>query len=91
MIIKLREIRVSADSSKSSQDWKHIHREEFDFDESLLVNQLTDFFTNKWDDVEQMLSAGAETAQSLGMQPYYMYRQKYMSGNLENVGYAKQD
>ena len=23
------------------------------------------------------------------MQPYYMYRQKYMQGNLENVGYAK--
>ncbi len=24
-----------------------------------------------------------------GWQPYYMYRQKYMAGNLENVGYAK--
>ena len=22
------------------------------------------------------------------MRPYYMYRQKYMQGNLENVGYA---
>ena len=22
------------------------------------------------------------------MRPYYMYRQKYMRGNLENVGYA---
>ena len=27
----------------------------------------------------------------MGMAPYYMYRQKYMSGNLENVGYAKPD
>jgi coproporphyrinogen dehydrogenase HemZ len=25
-----------------------------------------------------------------GFLPYYMYRQKYMMGNLENVGYAKQ-
>lgn len=24
-----------------------------------------------------------------GYEPYYMYRQKYTSGNLENVGYAK--
>ena len=35
-----------------------------------------------------MLSAGATTARSIGMRPYYMYRQKYMSGNLENTGYA---
>ena len=24
-----------------------------------------------------------------GWKPYYLYRQKYMAGNLENVGYAK--
>ena len=24
-----------------------------------------------------------------GYEPYYMYRQKYTSGNLENVGYTK--
>lgn len=27
-------------------------------------------------------------ARALGMNPYYLYRQKNMSGNLENVGYA---
>jgi len=26
-----------------------------------------------------------------GYKPYYLYRQKYMSGNLENVGYARDD
>ncbi len=31
---------------------------------------------------------GAACAEALGMRAYYMYRQKYMSGNLENVGYA---
>ena len=25
----------------------------------------------------------------LGLRPYYLYRQKSMAGNLENVGYAK--
>ena len=28
-------------------------------------------------------------ARQLGMEPYYLYRQKNMAGNLENVGYAK--
>ena len=30
-------------------------------------------------------------ARECGMGPYYLYRQKNMSGNLENVGYAKED
>ena len=36
----------------------------------------------------RMVAAGMETARSLGLIPYYMYRQKYMAGNLENTGYA---
>lgn len=35
-----------------------------------------------------MLDSAQEFAVSRGMRPYYMYRQKYMAGNLENVGYA---
>jgi len=31
-----------------------------------------------------------EMARNLGLLPYYMYRQKNMVGNLENVGYAKE-
>lgn len=41
------------------------------------------------EDAGAMIRLGAETAEALGMLPYYMYRQKYMSGNLENVGYAR--
>ena len=36
----------------------------------------------------RMVATGMETARSLGLVPYYMYRQKYMAGNLENTGYA---
>ena len=36
-----------------------------------------------------MISAGFEAAVSMGMRPYYMYRQKNIAGNLENVGYAR--
>ena len=35
-----------------------------------------------------MVDRGRETARALGMAPYYLYRQKYMAGNLENTGYA---
>ena len=36
----------------------------------------------------RMVTRGLETARTLGMEPYYLYRQKYMAGNLENTGYA---
>lgn len=36
----------------------------------------------------RMVQLGLDTAHQLGMRPYYLYRQKYMAGNQENVGYA---
>ena len=41
-------------------------------------------------EVEKMTAIGAAAAEEMGMVPYYMYRQKYMTGNMENVGYAKE-
>ena len=38
--------------------------------------------------VETMVDAGRAEAAARGMRPYYLYRQKHMAGNLENVGYA---
>ena len=40
-------------------------------------------------DMDAMLSLAAERAREAGMEPYYLYRQKNIAGNLENVGYAK--
>lgn len=34
------------------------------------------------------MEIASEGAKALSMQPYYLYRQKNMSGNFENVGYA---
>ena len=36
-----------------------------------------------------MLELSQEACRSIGLRPYYMYRQKNMLGNFENVGYAK--
>ena len=41
------------------------------------------------EDVARMVELGRETAHAMGMKAYYLYRQKYMAQNLENVGYAK--
>ncbi len=40
------------------------------------------------DTAAAMVHLGLETARAMGMTPYYLYRQKYMAGNQENVGYA---
>ena len=39
-------------------------------------------------DVARMVALGRQTAHDMGMRAYYLYRQKYMAENLENVGYA---
>lgn len=38
-----------------------------------------------------MIEAAYQCAQEIGLVPYYLYRQKNMAGNFENVGYAKVD
>ncbi len=38
---------------------------------------------------EEMMRIAAAAASDLGMSPYYLYRQKNMAGNLENVGYCR--
>lgn len=38
---------------------------------------------------DETMRIAAQGAQELGMEPYYLYRQKNMSGNFENVGYAR--
>lgn len=40
-------------------------------------------------DAAAMVALGREAAHEMGMSAYYLYRQKYMADNLENVGYAK--
>ncbi|MBE0600850.1 MAG: coproporphyrinogen dehydrogenase HemZ [Firmicutes bacterium] len=41
--------------------------------------------------VEAMVEAGEACAGRMGMAPYYLYRQKYMAAQQQNVGYAKEN
>ena len=40
-------------------------------------------------EVTQMVHYANETLSALGYKPYYLYRQKYMSGSFENVGWSR--
>lgn len=40
-------------------------------------------------DVAEMVEQGERAAARMGQQPYYLYRQKYMAGQQQNVGYAR--
>ena len=38
-----------------------------------------------------MIELASNYANQMGLEPYYLYRQKNIAGNFENVGYAKVD
>ena len=40
-------------------------------------------------DVTEMVAYASEKLTALGYKPYYLYRQKYMSGSFENVGWSR--
>lgn len=40
---------------------------------------------------QEIMDMTMKTAYEMGMSPYYLYRQKNMKGNFENVGYAEVD
>ena len=40
--------------------------------------------------IEEMISASRELLSAAGYVPYYLYRQKYQAGGLENVGWCKE-
>ncbi|MBU5590967.1 coproporphyrinogen III oxidase [Clostridium sp. MSJ-4] len=54
--------------------------------EDLKLNKIYEIADQK--ELIKMYEATKDTAKELGMIPYYMYRQKNMVGNMENVGYS---
>lgn len=53
-----------------------------------LKQQLSEYGSTINHDMDDMLNMVSRAAAELSMEPYYMYRQKNIGGNLENVGYA---
>lgn len=55
---------------------------------NILREQYKDYISLNSEEISDMVEA---YALKMEMKPYYLYRQKNMAGNLENVGYARLD
>ena len=61
---------------------------------TLALKKGADLFEQKGnlpsgEEVSRMVDYANETLRRLGYKPYYLYRQKYMSGSFENVGWSR--
>ncbi len=53
------------------------------------LHMLLEEYKGTFANTEEIMELAADYARRAGMFPYYLYRQKNMAGNFENVGYAK--
>ena len=54
-----------------------------------LLNTMKEVYKDlKIENTQEMIDLTARYAREMGLEPYYLYRQKNMAGNFENVGYA---
>ncbi|UKI37921.1 MAG: hypothetical protein L6V93_07825 [Clostridiales bacterium] len=51
----------------------------------------TIILTRRQKETAKMLDFASRTLIKNGKNPYYMYRQKNMAGNLENIGFCEKD
>ncbi|KPU28020.1 coproporphyrinogen III oxidase [Caloranaerobacter sp. TR13] len=58
---------------------------------SKLNESLNDFKLSKQIEIERMIDITKKFAHEMGMYPYYLYRQKQILGNMENIGYTIPD
>ena len=61
---------------------------------TLALKKGADLFEKKvnlpdYEEVARMVDYANQTLRRLGYRPYYLYRQKYMSGSFENVGWSR--
>ncbi|OPJ56776.1 coproporphyrinogen dehydrogenase HemZ [Alkalithermobacter paradoxus] len=56
---------------------------------SKLKENIDDYDLSHYDDIVNMIDISRKYAHKMNLYPYYMYRQKHMIGNLENIGYSK--
>jgi len=56
---------------------------------SKFKERIEEFSTPKQTVLNSMLNLAREYSSMMDLEPYYLYRQKHMLGNFENIGYAK--
>ena len=55
------------------------------------ISNMEDSMDTMGRNISKMIELAADAAGEMKMVPYYLYRQKNIAGNFENVGYAKVD
>ncbi|MCF0142020.1 MAG: coproporphyrinogen dehydrogenase HemZ, partial [Parasporobacterium sp.] len=58
-------------------------------EENLTKDAANAFGQTYESEVNEMLRFSRESASRQGLNPYYLYRQKSIAGNFENIGFAK--
>ena len=83
--------RFSEECEDNGRNLLGYHRKFFDHKENVDGGNVggNSCWLSEVDEVEKMARACFETAQEMNLSPYYLYRQKNIAGNLENIGYAK--
>ena len=56
---------------------------------STLKENIQEYELSQYRDMIEMIDISMNYAKDMNLQPYYMYRQKHMLGNLENIGYSR--
>ncbi len=56
---------------------------------SRLNRMIEEYRTYRMENTDEMMELCRKELQKIGQEPYYLYRQKNMAGNLENTGYAR--
>ncbi len=80
-------VKRAARLRTEKQEWEGVYRAGADF--TLHEEELPGGETLLLTEMERMMMAAEYAAGELSLFPYYLYRQKNMSGNLENVGYSR--
>lgn len=57
---------------------------------AILNREMEQYRSQVKGSTNEMLLLVDQVAEEMGMNPYYLYRQKNIPGNLENIGYAKE-
>lgn len=57
---------------------------------SSLKENIDDYEFTRYEEMVKMIDLSMKYARKMNLKPYYLYRQKHMLGNLENIGYAKE-
>lgn len=56
---------------------------------SIFKESIYKYTMKSQDEVSSMLNEALKASEKMGMIPYYLYRQKQILGNYENIGYSK--